>query len=454
MNFLLLLFAGLLGTLLAYSICCLRPRPSIVEPLIVYDVSMNTRPVNIAMREEDRSERSVPILSKIPFVSFGVGSPENTLYVTDAFTYEKKYSPESKVYTSIEDEKVFLLIKKRDSHSYETLADAIRRKKTFYCGSTVKETMLDFVCLSNNIDPMAALRAQDQPSADIVAFFGSINNPLPAAEQVDFVSYDRFDINLLRFYIPYCKTKNIPLDTYFKGSYKDRFPIKTCLCIDMLLYGSKELKAFPRLGGWDAVPLNSFLSLFFEFFEESQQEMAATAKGDQVLEQFDLPTVEASRPVRGYRDGLVFYSEEEEVDGVPITPGMTVVLKNQPNDFENDRYVAESARLWKGNKKRSDAAEICIDKPEASRQECPGVWDAPCQADTDCPYFQKNRVYHNYFGGCVDGRCQMPLGVKTVGYRGASGQPMCYGDPSCKNGDYAFPLDTFERLVLRPTATS
>lgn len=456
MNFLFLGFVAVLGALLAYSLCCLRPaKPALVEPLLVYDVSINTAPVNIAMNEENRSERSVPALSKIPFVRFGEGSADDTLYVSDAFTYEKVHrSSDTRLYAALDDEKVLLLIKGRDSHAYENIGDAIGRQKTFYCGSPVKEGLLDFVCLSNDIDPQKARRVQEASAADIIVFFGSLNNAMPAGEQVDFVSYDKFDINRLKFYIPYCKIRNLSLDIAFKNTYKDRYPIKTCICIDMLLYGSRGLRVFPKAGG--AVATDSFLSLFFEFFEKKEEQMAATARGSQVLEQFEgLPVVEPGRPVRGYRDGLLFYSEEEDIGGVPITKGVTVVLKNQPNGFENDRYVAESTRVWRGKKKLSSAAEVCIGKPEATREECPGVWDAPCQADTDCPYFQQNRVYPNYFGGCVDGYCQMPLGVKRVGYRGGSGEPLCHGaEPTqgaCDSSkDYAFPLDTFERRRAGP----
>ena len=46
--------------------------------------------------------------------------------------------------------------------------------------------------------------------------------------------------------------------------------------------------------------------------------------------------------------------------------------------------------------------------------ELGGVWDRPCERNADCPFYQIN---HDYKGGCVAGYCEMPVGVKRVGYR-------------------------------------
>ena len=90
----------------------------------------------------------------------------------------------------------------------------------------------------------------------------------------------------------------------------------------------------------------------------------------------------------------------------------------------------------------SDAAvpvkELC--------EERGGTWDRPCERDADCPFFQKNRTYLNYRGGCLgSGFCELPLGVERVGYRHSSGAPLCHSGPSCADSDLAFPMDEFER---------
>ena len=61
-----------------------------------------------------------------------------------------------------------------------------------------------------------------------------------------------------------------------------------------------------------------------------------------------------------------------------------------------------------------------------------GLWDAPCQVDTDCPFYQANKNYDNELGKCDKGSgfCEMPLGIIPYGYThfGKGGEPVCYSD--------------------------
>lgn len=93
----------------------------------------------------------------------------------------------------------------------------------------------------------------------------------------------------------------------------------------------------------------------------------------------------------------------------------------------------------------------------------PDIWDRPCRADHECPFFQANRTYPNYRGGCIAGWCEMPLGVRATSYRtyDRSSAPMCHGcglDTTCcarqKHPDYAFELDEFERLYTKERSTA
>ncbi len=107
---------------------------------------------------------------------------------------------------------------------------------------------------------------------------------------------------------------------------------------------------------------------------------------------------------------------------------------------------------------------MCINKPWIrSEAECTaarsamdrlgaGTWDRPCVSHADCPFFQANRRYPNYRGGCLAGFCEMPVGVTRVGYRKHTGSPYCHGcsnaDDCCAGQavpDVAFPLDQVER---------
>jgi hypothetical protein len=89
-----------------------------------------------------------------------------------------------------------------------------------------------------------------------------------------------------------------------------------------------------------------------------------------------------------------------------------------------------------------------------------GVWDMPCETNVDCPFFQANRTYRNYRGGCVAGYCELPVGMKRAGYRNFQNdaKPLCHGCPDAtsaeccerqKQPDYAFEMDEFERMQSR-----
>lgn len=61
-----------------------------------------------------------------------------------------------------------------------------------------------------------------------------------------------------------------------------------------------------------------------------------------------------------------------------------------------------------------------------------GIWDAPCQVNSDCPFYQANKNYPNEFGKCnkITGQCEMPLGLIPIGFTK-------YGriEPDCYNCD-------------------
>lgn len=43
-------------------------------------------------------------------------------------------------------------------------------------------------------------------------------------------------------------------------------------------------------------------------------------------------------------------------------------------------------------------------------------WDSPCESNEECPFYLKNKNYPNKRGGCVNGYCEFPLGLKRIGY--------------------------------------
>lgn len=63
-----------------------------------------------------------------------------------------------------------------------------------------------------------------------------------------------------------------------------------------------------------------------------------------------------------------------------------------------------------------------------------GVWDRRCIYDLECPFFEKNNK--GYRGGCNNGYCEMPLGVKRKSYQkydiNETSFPFCQECPTSK----------------------
>jgi hypothetical protein len=85
-----------------------------------------------------------------------------------------------------------------------------------------------------------------------------------------------------------------------------------------------------------------------------------------------------------------------------------------------------------------------------------GVWDRDCISDDECPFFKKNKNYYNSRGGCVLGKCEMPLGIESLGQRyfNIDTKPLCYNCPDKKydccqeqtSPDYIFENDIMSRI--------
>lgn len=185
-------------------------------------------------------------------------------------------------------------------------------------------------------------------------------------------------------------------------------------------------------------------------------------------------------------DDLGFISIEEltEIDGVnidfikeddiiyvkplklfgKITPDRTA-LKTFESKIENP---SDDSRYECYGQQQVKSRGLCesnydsVGKPKKTKM----YWDRRCEKNVDCPFYQANKNYKNYSGGCIDGFCQMPLGIQRVSYRkyNPDSKAICYNckdntDPYCcedqknKNKypdlispDYAFPLDSYERM--------
>lgn len=226
----------------------------------------------------------------------------------------------------------------------------------------------------------------------------------------------------------------------------------------------------------------------------------------QILEQFvqqaTLPIISCKSSVDGFFDVSTkrFTIKGKIIEGIDISLGMIIVMNHQTRPYENGTYIVvsvgdEYSHLLQDNVNTSKDLGLTQNPPVTNNSYsyvCYGnqsiqskglcespfdeqgqpkrkqtVWDRPCIRDTECPFFQANRNYHNYRGGCIDGRCEMPIGIQPISYQKYDPQykPVCHGcktsnDAYCCDDqkerkmypqlitpDYAFELDFFERLA-------
>lgn len=62
-------------------------------------------------------------------------------------------------------------------------------------------------------------------------------------------------------------------------------------------------------------------------------------------------------------------------------------------------------------------------------------WDRKCMKNEECPFFLKNKNYLNHRGGCVNGYCELPIGLKRLSYRDYDKELRPNNYPRC-NGCY------------------
>lgn len=106
--------------------------------------------------------------------------------------------------------------------------------------------------------------------------------------------------------------------------------------------------------------------------------------------------------------------------------GSYSVLGKRPlGEPSTDPLIRDSNRKTGGR-----LPPICHSRPTAITEElcekAGGVWDQPCTRDHECPFFSGDMR-----GGCIDGFCEMPLGVSNSAFKKYEGEPICIGcDPN------------------------
>ena len=66
------------------------------------------------------------------------------------------------------------------------------------------------------------------------------------------------------------------------------------------------------------------------------------------------------------------------------------------------------------------------------RKKHANTYDRPCRTNEECPFYRKNANYKNNRGGCHNGTCEMPVGIRRTSPRkiDVTSKPFCH---NCKN---------------------
>jgi hypothetical protein len=322
------------------------------------------------------------------------------------------------------------------------------------------------------------------------------------------------DINVLKIAREFYRYENIDVFSEFNET-KENLPMKKMVVVDCCIRMRDDIPSrFPRQQlyqllqnfGEECVAKNNYYTMFFKYnditvsYLRSQNKKYASRSAPfeaqykiiPVLEQYEELAPKAPQrfvvpvSVNGIlRDKMFIIRDvalhEEFKD---FSKGTIFVLSHQAHEFENGEYVLKEKDPLVILQKRTTSSQKQQKESEFDpRYSCYGdsyitnkglcnsvldevgevkkkqtVWDRPCERNEECPFFQKNTTYDNYRGGCIDGYCELPVGIKRTSWRtyDISSSPICHGcnewekNTSCcesqANPDYVFELDFHDRL--------
>lgn len=155
-----------------------------------------------------------------------------------------------------------------------------------------------------------------------------------------------------------------------------------------------------------------------------------------------------SSPIYGYYNAdktYLYNSTESKIKGKKRRKQHKFNYKCYSKDAV-DKYNCENIYDFKGNKLNST-----------------GIWDRSCSKNEECPFYKKNKNYNNEFGKCINGTCELPLGLISISpkkYKNIDkiichnciNTSNCCKDqlnrklyPNLKSPDYAFKNDIYYR---------
>jgi len=146
-------------------------------------------------------------------------------------------------------------------------------------------------------------------------------------------------------------------------------------------------------------------------------------------------------------------SQSSEVSSRFNNPNLKYIDITETNDMDNSMFDENSqsakieSRIMNVAKDHQFNNHKCYGLVNGVSQELPqyknpifcksfhpeinqnGIWDSPCQVNSDCPFYKANKNYNNEFGKCdkLSGQCEMPLGIIPIGFtKFGKTEPNCY----------------------------
>ena len=317
-------------------------------------------------------------------------------------------------------------------------------------------------------------------------------------KKLSLFDFDDIDVDKMRVFLPHASVIDFDFHDVFP-KYMDRFTVKRTLSFDNVLYTYTKSNNYLLDFVIQIFETNYyFVNYYHQYFNihprtlellQGKDSFAMNVEKRSILEQFSnqnegVISFNANETMNGFYDRLsnIFTMNGTTINGSSINVDDTIKLGKQKHKIENGTYKVKGIDLVKQTTTLlksvyepvpkivddTDPRYICTDISIKNKPLClsqydtagnkkktkEGIWDRPCDYDEECPFFQANKLYKNYRGGCNDGYCEMPIGINRIAFRQFEGNPVCHScsnmDPNCCENqeypDYAFILDEYERL--------
>lgn len=434
--------------------CYVNHRDTFTEtPMLVLRVDRS--PLNVHV--QNPMNIKVPPVDHVLFLKRTSSCNDCNARVTTA--YDMMIHGGAKLLAVLPSEQTVVFVKQRNFAVSETVHDVLHAGKTIgYRDPAHKHIILAMAASMGH----KTVTMTDRPAdAYAMCFVQTIEEHQLKTSTAfpDVLDLGAFSPDILRAILPFVLIRNKDFARYVSG-YQDRFSIKTCIAFHNVIVGNilfDEVKYAPTI-----LAMRRSFGVgpdVLEFYNMLAQ------RDKKVIEGF-IDVYEAKSHVPGFFDSKqgVFYPDGVRIDGLHLDTISRVNLLRQENPEQNGLYKNGGRRLVRMGPAPPRPGLVppdykCVGKPDLiNREQCDrggGIWDRPCVKNEDCPFFQANTAYRNYRGGCIDGSCEMPLGVQRIAFRGhgTKDAAICHGcpigNPLCcaeqVRPDYAFPLDYFER---------